>query len=131
MLFAQQLHRNLTKEGVPVSVLSLHPGAISTSKYCLESALFVDFICLAAAYRNIGDTTIKAHKDIFITPPEGALTGLFAATDPVVRDEKEKYDGAYLVPYGTIYEMSDEAKDENLALELWETCERVLSDALV
>lgn len=61
---------------------------------------------------------------------QGAYTSLFAAADPVVWREKSKYGGAYLVPYGVIAEVSEDAKNADLAKELWATSEKVISAAL-
>lgn len=61
---------------------------------------------------------------------QGAYTPLFAAADPVVWREISKYGGAYLVPYGVIAEVSEDAKNADLAKELWETSEKVISEVL-
>lgn len=63
-------------------------------------------------------------------PAEAALTPLFAATDPIVWKEKEKYSGAYLVPFGVLQNPSEAARNEMLARELWEASERVVQDVL-
>lgn len=65
-----------------------------------------------------------------ITVEEGSLTALFAATDPIIREEKEKYGAAYLIPFGVIEEQAGPAKDEDLAKELWESSERVVQQIL-
>lgn len=64
------------------------------------------------------------------TPAEAALTPLFAATDPIVWKEKEKYSGAYHVPFGVLQNPSEAARNEMLARELWEASERVVQDVL-
>ena len=64
-----------------------------------------------------------------ITVEEGSLTALFAATDPIIREEK-KYGAAYLIPFGVIEEKAGPAKDEDLAKELWESSERVVQQIL-
>ena len=84
----------------------------------------------AGAQTFFGEEGIKANRETMITVEEGALTALFAATDPVVREEKEKYSGAYLIPYGTIDEVSDAAKDAGLAKELWDSSEKVVTHIL-
>ena len=75
----------------------------------------------------MGEDGIEANKATMITVEEGSLTPLFAATDPIVR---EKYAGAYVIPYGTIDELSDTAKDEHLAKEVWDSSERVVDQIL-
>lgn len=68
--------------------------------------------------------------DDAFTPLQGAYTPLFAAADPIVWREKDKYAAAYVVPFGGIGEVSENGKNAELAKELWETSEKVLSDVL-
>lgn len=58
-------------------------------------------------------------------PEPGSYTSCFAAASPLVRNFPSKYKYAYLEPVGSIGEMSDNAKRDDLALELWETTERI------
>jgi len=67
----------------------------------------------------------------FVVPEVGAYNSCFAAASPLVRQHPEKYKGAYLVPVGVIEEAGKNAKREDLALELWETTERVLKDLAI
>lgn len=62
-----------------------------------------------------------------LTPVQGAYTTLFAATAPRVRDDRKKYGGAYLVPYGGVAEPKKVANDPVAARDLWETSGRVVS----
>jgi hypothetical protein len=64
----------------------------------------------------------------FVSPEVGAYNTCFAAASPLVRQHPEQYKGAYLVPVGVIEEPEKNAKRNDLALELWETSERVLKD---
>jgi hypothetical protein len=61
-----------------------------------------------------------------LTPAEGAVTALFAATSPKVSAEKDTYKGAFLVPPGTIGALVGDASDDKLAQELWVTSERIV-----
>jgi hypothetical protein len=63
-------------------------------------------------------------------PWEGALTSLFAATNPAVWMEKDKYGGAYLMPFDVIEESSENARNPELAKQLWATSEQVTNDVL-
>lgn len=63
-----------------------------------------------------------------LTPAEGAITALFAATSPKISAENEKYRGAFLIPPGSIEELVGDAQNDQLALELWETSERAVKD---
>lgn len=65
-----------------------------------------------------------------ITALQGAYTSLFAATSAEVAAAREKYKGAYLLPYGEVAAVTKEARDPALAKTLWETSERVVQDAL-
>lgn len=62
----------------------------------------------------------------FITPEVGAYNSCFAAASPLVRQHPEKYKGAYLFPVGVFTEPGENAKRGDLALDLWETTERIL-----
>jgi len=61
------------------------------------------------------------------TPFYGAYTSVFAAASPKVRADPEQYKGKYLVPYGSVEEPSEDAKREDLAWELWQTTEDILT----
>ena len=65
-----------------------------------------------------------------ITVLEGAITSLFAATSPQVREQSEKYDGAYLVPFGKVERPLAKANDAKLASELWAASENISADIL-
>ncbi|KAI3605201.1 short-chain dehydrogenase reductase sdr [Moniliophthora roreri] len=65
-----------------------------------------------------------------VSPAEGALTSLVAATDPVVWAERAKYSGAYLVPPGVVEQPGDDAKSPELARSLWTASEEVLKKLL-
>lgn len=80
------------------------------------------------AVRFVGKN--KQLLDNAFTPLQGAYTPLFAAADPVVWREKDKYSGAYLVPFGGIAEVSEDGKNADLAKELWQTSEKVISEVL-
>lgn len=65
---------------------------------------------------------------MFISPKDGGYTPAWAAASKKVHEAREggKWKGAYVVPYGTVEEPSEDAKREDLAIELWDTTERVL-----
>jgi hypothetical protein len=65
-----------------------------------------------------------------MTPMQGAMTTLFATTNPKVWDEKEKFGGAYLVPPGEIQVPIGNGRNDELAEELWATSERVIQEVL-
>ena len=65
-----------------------------------------------------------------MTPMQGAITMLFAATSPSVWAEKEQFGGSYLVPPGKTEAPVGNGSDDELAQELWVTSERVVKDVL-
>lgn len=48
----------------------------------------------------------------FVSPEVGSYNQLFAAASPKVMEEREKYDGKYLVPVGKIKEMGANVTSE-------------------
>jgi hypothetical protein len=67
-----------------------------------------------------------------LTPLEGSVTSLFAATAPEIQQDKNKYAGAYLMPFGvpSPEDETQDAKNPTLATELWETTEKIVADIL-
>jgi hypothetical protein len=65
-----------------------------------------------------------------LTPLEGSITSLFAATAPDIQQDKNKYAGAYLMPFGapSPEDESQNAKNSTLATELWVTTEKIVAD---
>ncbi|KAK7027521.1 hypothetical protein VNI00_015154 [Paramarasmius palmivorus] len=113
ILFAKELQRRLSSQGIDAISLAVHPGPVATDgsrQFFTSEAEMAHFGC--------------------VSPEEGAKTTLFAATDPLVWTEKEKYAGAYLVPPGVIDEPSDNAKNEELGRTLWDASEKVLRELL-
>ncbi|KAH8662397.1 short-chain dehydrogenase [Xylariales sp. PMI_506] len=111
ILFSQQLQKNFNGSGIDAISLALHPGLIKTDGV-------INWLVPGG-----GTRTLEGR----LTPEEGAITAIFAATSPKVLAEKETYKGAFLVPPGTIEELVGDAKDEKLAQELWTTSERAVS----
>lgn len=58
----------------------------------------------------------------------GSYTSVFAAAAPIVRAEAEKYKATYLHPVGKIATPSQDALEEGLPEELWESTERILEE---
>lgn len=111
--FARRLQQELDEEGIPAVSLSLHPGRVRT----------------ASIITMVGAERVDAEGD-WLTPQEGALTSLFAAADPVVWNERNKYAGEYLVPFGLVGETSRDASNESLAEQLWKLSEEVVTEVL-
>ncbi|KAA1474634.1 NAD-P-binding protein [Dentipellis sp. KUC8613] len=116
VLFAAEIQRRLDAENASITVISLHPGAVST-----ESANAADLPWYVKIY----------IATLAMTPLQGAMTSLFAATSSQVAAEREKYKGKYLEPYGKIAGPATAAsKDPLIAKTLWDTTERITAELL-
>ncbi len=62
----------------------------------------------------------------FISPFDGGYTPAWAAASRAVAEDRRKYAGAYLVPFGVIEEASEDARREDLAKDLLATTDAVL-----
>lgn len=60
------------------------------------------------------------------SPPQGALTTLFALTDPAVKAQPQTYNGKYLEPFASVTAPSKQGADILLARKLWEITEQVV-----
>jgi len=128
VLFAKQLQRNLSEEGSSIIVTAVHPGGVNHgSNTNLEpSAANQELLTSVNGMMRILIEVVTKH--IFIPTTKGAYTSVFAAAAPEVREKPEVYKGAYLVPVAKLREASEDATNEELAKELWETTERILSE---
>lgn len=77
---------------------------------------------------GFGNLLLWVLSFFLMTPWQGGYTPAWAAAAREVRQHRERYKGVYLVPYGKIEEPSKDARREDLAKELCETTERILSD---
>ncbi|KAF8638058.1 hypothetical protein AX16_010690 [Volvariella volvacea WC 439] len=112
-LFMTELVARLKNDNI--LTLSLHPGLVNTS-YTYKLPL-----------RPISSTLINLF---FVTPERGAITSIIAAASPILKAERDTYNGAYLVPYGKIGTPSTHSQDSVLAAELWQTTEAVIGEIL-
>lgn len=115
LLWVPELQRRLDEEGVPITVMTVHPGTVSTDALRGYSPWWLNlFITLTC-----------------IPPAKGAWTTLFAATSAQVAGEREKYKGAYIEPFGKVVPPGrKEVRDRALATQLWETTDRVAGEVL-
>ncbi|KAI4521744.1 hypothetical protein EV122DRAFT_216949 [Schizophyllum commune] len=111
ILFIKQLQKVFDAEGVPAVALAVDPG----------------YVCTDGCIRFVGE---ERASQLPYKPLDGATTPLFAAAAPEVWAEKEKYAGAYVVPFGQIVPGSELARDEASAKKLWDLSERVVNEAL-
>jgi NAD(P)-dependent dehydrogenase (short-subunit alcohol dehydrogenase family) len=116
ILFNIELQRRFDAEGVPIIAMSLHPGGVATT---------------GAIKYNGGDAEAMRKMEGIFSPFEGAITPLFAAAHPEVREKEMEYKGAFLLPWGGVKGPSALARDECAARDLWKTSEEVLRIALM
>ncbi|KAF8214827.1 NAD(P)-binding protein [Mycena galopus ATCC 62051] len=119
ILHAKALQRRLSAESIPITVISLHPGAIKTSG--------LNTYFSSIPYYGWLLTGLVAPL-FFGTRREGAMTSAFAAAGKEVAREREKYKGAYLVRTAAIAVPSSFARDERLQEELYETSQRLMME---
>ncbi|KAJ7683577.1 NAD-P-binding protein [Mycena rosella] len=113
ILHVKALQKRLDAEGVPITCLAPHPGAIKTP----GSDRFLASIPRAGWFLKL------LGPLVFAPPRKGAMTVAFAAAGKEVLAQRAKYQGAYLVPIATIASPSSFALDERLQKELYESTE--------
>ncbi|KAF8600691.1 NAD-P-binding protein [Ceratobasidium sp. AG-I] len=116
ILFMKELHRRLDTEGSGILTVSLHTGNVGT-----DSAYEV--ISKAPILGLLPNFLVKL---IFTDEAEGARNSVFAAANPIVRAESDRYNGSYLMPVGKISEPSKLAQDEMLSKQLWSLTEKII-----
>ena len=119
VLYAKKLARIMEGEGLAgkIFVNSIHPGVVKTSQQAgavetygekIKNTLG-DGIVGQAATAGLEGMNLTARALLMKDSPEGALSALFAATSP---DVKEKgITGEYIVPNGTVQQADKRALD--------------------
>ena len=139
VLYTTELQRRLSSSGDPatsnITVLSIHPGVVNTVFERPE----VTRLHLSTFVFLIG-------YPISVVPDVGAYNSVFAAASPVVKRERERFGGGYIVSVGRLVsrggglwrllfpgqgeeENESEEKEwkwEERGKELWETIEKFL-----
>ncbi|KZT34504.1 NAD(P)-binding protein [Sistotremastrum suecicum HHB10207 ss-3] len=119
ILYTRRLQNELQAASIPITCISVHPGDIKTASTLkgTESKRW---------YIRIFTRLIVA---LFCQPAEyGGITPAFAAASKEIAENRDKFGGAYLIPYGKISSGSEYARDDKLADELWTTTEQILMD---
>ncbi|TBU23764.1 NAD(P)-binding protein [Dichomitus squalens] len=117
-LYTQELQRRLDTDGVPITVMSVHPGWVYTEGF-LKDPLH-DIPILGWLLNFIFKLTFK-------TPTEGAQAPVFAAASPDVAERRDRFKGAYLVSPGKIATpQHPQAESVVLAEELWKATEPIV-----
>ncbi|KAG8907650.1 hypothetical protein FRB99_003112 [Tulasnella sp. 403] len=115
VLFTRELQSRLNASKVPITCIAVHPGVIGTggSLGNLDSLPILGPV-IQFLIRNLG-----------FSLEEGAYTSVFAAASPVVKANREKFQGAYLRPFDRISEPSKYARNKDLAEGLWRCSEEL------
>lgn len=116
--------------------MSVHPGSVMSGRTTLLLPILLLKHDLPLTEGNIKLFTSLTFGRLinwvlslfFISSLEGGYTPAWAAAAREVHDNRERYKAKYLVPYGKVEEASQDARSEELATELWQTTESVLSD---
>ncbi|KAJ3475072.1 hypothetical protein NLI96_g12075 [Meripilus lineatus] len=117
-LFATELQRRLDREGIPIIILSLHPGCVNTEGYQ----------AYAQQKRGVIGFIWSWFGNLFLlSPSDGALNSVFAAVAPEIRANPQTYKGGHLRSVGVVGAPNKEALDEDLAHELWDTTDTILN----
>jgi NAD(P)-dependent dehydrogenase (short-subunit alcohol dehydrogenase family) len=114
ILVAKKLQRIFEAESIDAIALSLHPGGVRTT----------------GSINFVGEANLSM-LDNALDPIDGANTSLFASTSSRVWREKETFGGAYLMPFGVVEEPSENARNEDLVEELWETSKSIANKVLM
>ncbi|THH27682.1 hypothetical protein EUX98_g6503 [Antrodiella citrinella] len=118
-LFIKELQKRLNEQNIPIICVSLHPGTVNTEgnlKFAQRQGWFLRSLF-----------TFISHN-FTSSPAQGAYTQVFAAVAPVVREQAEKYKGAFLMPPATLTKLSAASENMEIAKEVWDTTETLLKD---
>ncbi|KAF8830928.1 hypothetical protein HHX47_DHR1000257 [Lentinula edodes] len=127
ILHIKHLQAQLNSESARITCIAVHPGTVRTTGV----QRFFDSI------RFFGWFLQKVVEPIwFVSWTQGAMTSAFAAAGREVAAAREStdetkrkmYEGAYLTPVGKITKPSENAMDERLRNELYETTKEVLKE---
>ncbi|KAI9614925.1 hypothetical protein KEM48_005837 [Puccinia striiformis f. sp. tritici PST-130] len=114
ILFNNELQRRL--QDTNIHCLAVHPGVVDTDLFRgLEESypIIKPILGLKSFLRGT----------VFLSPEQGTITQLYAATSPEITEKKLK--GKYLVPYAQVQDPSVLAQDKEntLSLQFWSLCE--------
>lgn len=127
VLYAKRLARDFQSEGIShqVFINSVHPGVVKTAQQdgALETYENIikntvgDGVVGQAASAALGAANYTARELMMKDTPEGALSSLFAATSPEVKEKG--LNGEYIVPNGHTQQADKRALDTNYQDACW------------
>ncbi|KAI0033030.1 NAD-P-binding protein [Vararia minispora EC-137] len=115
ILWASRLQKIFDEEGVPITVLTLHPGLVATDAVGRITPTLLRPVIWLRSY----------------TPAVGAYNTLFAATSKVVAQRRDEFKGKYIEPVGKITQPHvKDPYNEVRAKTLWDTTVKISDDML-
>ena len=102
-LFKIELCRRLDAEDSQIIILSAHPGFVGTEKAVTSFPWYMRPL----VWPWMGSAAA------------GSTSSVFAATAPIVREQRNKYQGSYLDSDASIKTAFEQGRDPTLAAELW------------
>lgn len=120
ILFAQEFAKRVGEKSIYVN--SIHPGVVRT-----EIARHVLKIVDDKFGKNAVEILDRIFSSLLWSSNTAALTQLYAATSPEIQQNNIR--GKYFVPIAQLGVTSEETKDKNLQINLWELTERLISVA--
>jgi len=118
ILYIKELQRRLDAAASNIVCLSIDPGMVMTS----GSYNFL------AQIPFVGRLFQLISPLMFTPLKKGVSNQVFAAASPQVRENADKFKGAYLVPIGNVGKPSKSAENSQLAAELWNATEQILKE---
>jgi hypothetical protein len=141
VLWTAELQRRFDAENIPITAMSVHPGNVMSGRLSFLRIREVRPFMIIPRFADETEGNIELFTSltfgrlinwgfslVFISPHDGGYTPAWAAASRQVSEERDKYKGKYLVPYGVLEDASQDARREDLAKELWDTTERVLKE---
>ncbi|QRV80577.1 short chain dehydrogenase [Ceratobasidium sp. AG-Ba] len=116
VMFTSELQQRLGAEGSHIIAISLDPGTFATGTS----------LDVVVGMPIVGPVATVIAKLVYPPGSEGAGNIMFAAVDPVVRAEPDKYKGKFLMPIGLVTAPSKYAQDVELSKRLWDLTEKVV-----
>ncbi|KAK0451663.1 NAD-P-binding protein [Armillaria borealis] len=115
VLWTKELQRLFDRANIPILAMTVHPGNVMSEG---NVKLFTSLM--------FGTIINWVFSLFFISPFDGGYTPAWAAASRAIAEDRRKYAGAYLVPFGVIEEASEDARREDLAKDLLATTDAVL-----
>ncbi|KAG5653741.1 hypothetical protein H0H81_010998 [Sphagnurus paluster] len=112
VLWMRELQKRLDAADASIICMPINPGKVNTFASRMPFPIIANIVFAL----------------FFDVPEVGAYTSCFTAASPQVRANPEKFKGAFVEPVGVVTEPSENAKNDALARELWETTEAILKD---